>query len=213
MISVAVVEDHPDLRRGLSMLLENEPGLAFVGGFGACEPLINQISAGSIEPAVILMDIGLPGMSGIEGVKQITNIHPDAQILMLTVFEDDMHVFQAICAGASGYLLKHASHEEILSAIEQAIAGGFPMTQSIARRVIAMFRDFAPVPSAKEVHITPREREVLAALVDGLDYKQVAARLEISMDTVRNHIRNIYRKLQVHSKSEAVARALKERLL
>jgi RNA polymerase sigma factor (sigma-70 family) len=140
-------------------------------------------------------------------------LHPDAEILMLTIHAEDEKVFQAICAGASGYLLKNTGMEEILQAIRQAVAGGVPMSATIARRVMEMFRDFAPRPDDAARDLTPREREVLKALADGLDYKQIADRLCISMDTVRSHIRHIYEKLQVHSKSEAVAKALRQRLV
>jgi DNA-binding NarL/FixJ family response regulator len=159
------------------------------------------------------MDIGLPGMSGIEGVKQIKEFHPNIEILMFTIYEDDAHVFQAICAGAAGYLLKNSDQEMILRSIREVTEGGIPMTPTIARRVMKMFRNFAPEPSSEKINLTPREIEVLKALVDGLDYKKIADHYFISLDTVRNHIRHIYQKLQVHSKSEAVAKALKQKLV
>ncbi|MEK9135843.1 MAG: response regulator transcription factor, partial [Bacteroidota bacterium] len=166
----------------------------------------------STRPQVILMDIGLPGMSGIEGVKRVLKLYPETKIMMLTIYEDDAHLFQAVCAGASGYLLKRSSPVEILAAIEQVVAGGVPMSSSIARQVIEMFKDFAPKPQNSE-SLTPRERELLKSLADGLDYKQIAERHFISVDTVRNHIRHIYEKLHVHSKSEAVSKALRQRLV
>jgi DNA-binding NarL/FixJ family response regulator len=212
-ITVSIVEDHKDLRDSIELVLKMSPGFVCEGSYDRCEHLIHEIEKGRCEPQVILMDIGLPGMSGIEGVKKIKELHPDVQILMLTIYEDDSHVFQAICAGAAGYLLKNSEQKEILQAIEQVVKGGIPMTPVIARRVINMFKDFAPAPPQQEFNLTPREIEVLKSLVDGLDYKQIANKHFISLDTVRNHIRHIYQKLQVHSKSEAVAKALKQRLV
>ena len=211
-IPIAIVEDHADLRNSLQLILNTTPGFSCEDAYECCEDLLEELQDGDIAPGVILMDIGLPGISGIEGVRRVKAIDPDIGILMLTIYEDDANVFQAICAGAAGYLLKKSSPVEILQAIEQVVSGGVPMTASIARQVMDMFRDFAPKPQ-KCPNLTPREYEVLKALVDGLDYKQIAAQLFISLDTVRNHIRHIYEKLQVHSKSEAVAKALKQRLV
>lgn len=212
-ISIAIVEDHDDLRNSLALILDSTSGLKCVGSYRQCEELLNDFQDGAIEPQVVLMDVGLPGMDGIEGVRRVRALDPDVEILMLTIHSEDEKVFQAICAGANGYLLKKSGPLEIVEAIRQAISGGVPMSPAIARRVIEMFRDYAPKPDAAAGDLTPREREVLKALVDGLDYKQIADRLYISLDTVRNHIRHIYEKLQVHSKSEAVAKALRQRLV
>jgi len=209
-ITVAIVEDHPDLRASLVLILKTTSGFQCVGDFESCEDLLEELE--EIVPQVILMDIGLPGMSGIEGVRRVKDILPQTHILMLTIHESDHQVFQAVCAGAGGYLLKRASPVEILQAIEQVNSGGFPMTATIAHQVLQMFRDFAPKPERCE-NLTQREDEVLKALVEGLDYKHIAARYFISLDTVRNHIRHIYEKLQVHSKSEAVSKALKQHLV
>jgi two-component system nitrate/nitrite response regulator NarL len=209
-ITVTIVEDHADLRNGLKLILSTSPGFTVVGSYDRCETLLEELE--EMAPQVILMDIGLPGISGIEGVRQIKSILPETHILMLTIYEDDAQVFQAICAGADGYLLKKSSPIEILQAIEDVVEGGIPMTPSIAQKVIKMFRNFAPKTEQCE-GLTPREYEVLKALVDGLDYKQIAQRYFISLDTVRNHIRHIYEKLQVHSKSEAVAKALRQHLV
>jgi DNA-binding NarL/FixJ family response regulator len=209
-ITVSIVEDHTDLRTGLALLLRSTPGISCVGSYECCEDLLDELDSG--VPQVILMDIGLPGMSGIDGVKRVRGLHSDVKILMLTIYEDDAHLFQAICAGASGYLLKRSSPVEIVESIRQVVNGSFPMTVSIARQVIEMFRDFAPKPQASN-GLTARETELLKSLVDGLDYKQIAERHFISVDTVRNHIRHIYEKLHVHSKSEAVSRALRQRIV
>lgn len=209
-IPVAIVEDHEDMAKSLCLILKTTPGFACVGCYEKCEDLLEEFEG--VAPEVILMDIGLPGMSGIEGVRRVKELRPETKILMLTIYEDDGQVFNAICSGASGYLLKKASPMEILQAIEQVVKGGVPMTPVIAQKVIAMFRDFAPRPEVCE-DLTPREYEVLKALVDGLDYKQIAERYFISLDTVRNHIRHIYEKLEVHTKSEAVAKALRQRLV
>jgi DNA-binding NarL/FixJ family response regulator len=163
-------------------------------------------------PQVILMDIGLPGMSGIEGVRRVKQLKPETHVLMQTIYDDDAQVFEAICAGAGGYLLKNSSPIEILQAIEQAVGGGVPMSPSIAQQVLTMFRTFAP-QRADSVELTAREHEILRSLSDGLDYKQIADRHFISLDTVRGHIRHIYEKLHVHSKSEAVSKALRQRLV
>ena len=209
-ISVAVVEDHPDLRNSLSLILKTTPGFQCVGAFESCEALFEEL--GTISPQVILMDIGLPGMSGIEGVRKVKALRPPTKVLMLTIYEDDQQVFRALCAGADGYLLKKSSPVEILQAIEQVVSGGVPMTSSVARQALEMFRDFAPKPEAS-AGLTPREHELLKSLAEGMDYKQLAERHFISIDTVRNHIRHIYEKLHVHSKSEAVAKALRQRLV
>ena len=209
-IAVAVVEDHPDLRKSLSLILAATPGYACAGSYDRCEELLEDLP--SINPQVILMDIGLPGMSGIEGIQRVKALKSDIKILVQTIYEDDDSVFRAICAGADGYVLKKAPPLELLQAIEQAVEGGVPMSPSIAHNVIKMFKDFAP-RQEQTVGLTARELELLKSLADGLDYKQIAERHYISTDTVRNHIRHIYEKLHVHSKSEAVAKAFRQRLV
>jgi len=209
-IAVAIVEDHADLRLSLALILNTMDGFRCVGAYDRCEDLVRDLK--TVRPQVVLMDIGLPGISGIEGVRRVKSLRPETHVLMLTIHEEDDQVFQAICAGAGGYLLKKTVLVEILQAIEQVVTGGVPMTGSIAQKVIKMFRDISPMYEVGE-DLTPREYEVLKALVEGLDYKQIAQRYFISLDTVRNHIRHIYKKLQVHSKSEAVAKALRRRLV
>jgi DNA-binding NarL/FixJ family response regulator len=209
-ISVAIVEDHVDLRNSLGLILKTTPGYSCVGSYGSVEELLEDMDES--VPQVILMDIGLPGMSGIEGVRRVKELKPETHIVMQTIYDDDERVFQAVCAGASGYLLKHSSPLEILQAIEQAVEGGVPMSPSIAQQVMTMFRTYAPQRDASIV-LTSREQEILHSLSDGLDYKQIAERHFISIDTVRGHIRHIYEKLHVHSKSEAVAKAFRQRLV
>ena len=162
-------------------------------------------------PEIILLDIGLPGMSGIEGIAPIHARSPSTQVLMLTVHKDSDNVFEALCAGASGYLLKPASPARIVEAIEDVRRGGAPMSPQIARKVLDMFTHLAVRP--KDYGLSQREREVLHLLVDGLTQKRIAERLFLSEHTINTHIRNIYAKLHVHSRSGAVAKALRERLI
>jgi DNA-binding NarL/FixJ family response regulator len=156
------------------------------------------------------MDIGLPGMSGIQGAKEVRARHPFVDILMLTIYDDDEKIFQSICAGAAGYILKNSDPEMVVKAIQE-IQTGAPMSASIARRVLAMMRQQAP-PGPTDMNLTPRELEILHSLIDGLSYKKIGERLFISPLTVHSHIKRIYEKLQVHSKTEAVSKALKHRL-
>ncbi|MBI4427867.1 MAG: response regulator transcription factor [Ignavibacteriales bacterium] len=206
-VRVAIVEDHDDFREGLSHLLENTEGFRCVASFSSVEETLRKFQSAD----VVLMDIGLPGKSGIEGAQLLREKSPKTQIIMLTVFEDDKHIFEAIRSGANGYILKKTPPTKILEAVEQAASGGMPMTPFVARQVVEMFRRNIPEKS-EDVSLTAREKEILALLVDGLNYSMIGERLFISLDTVRNHIRHIYEKLHVHSKSQAVARAIKEGL-
>ncbi|HEV8537619.1 MAG TPA: response regulator transcription factor [Bacteroidota bacterium] len=210
MIRVVIVEDDDDMRTNLRHFIDTADGFACVGAFERCEDSLGPIA--DDLPDVILMDINLPGMSGIDGVRRIKFADPEANILMLTVYQDDESIFRSICAGASGYLLKKTPRAVLLSAIREIYSGGAPMTADIARRVMELFRRTAG-PAQQDSSLTQRELDILQALVDGCSYKLIAGRYEISIDTVRNHIRHIYEKLHVHSKSEAVAKALKERLV
>jgi DNA-binding NarL/FixJ family response regulator len=203
-IRVAIIEDHDDFREGLYQILQGTAGFRCVGRYTSIEEGIPKMPAAD----VVLLDIHLPGKSGIEGLPQIKQKHPKAQVIMLTVYEDDTNIFRAIQAGADGYLLKKTPPARLLQAIEEAAAGGMPMTPFIARQAVALLKRH--IPSGKDtVQFTPRESEILALLTEGLNYTVVGDRLFISLDTVRNHIRHIYEKLQVHSKAEAVAKAIK----
>lgn len=209
-IRVAIVEDVRQLREGLAALIGGTPGYEAVGRFGSMEEAL--VGMGEHPPDVALADIGLPGMSGIDGVRELKARIPSVQVLMLTVYADNEHIFEAICAGASGYLLKDTPPSQLLDAIRELQNGGAPMSPEIARKVVEMFQRVPP-PRLDEHQLSPREIEVLRMLADGHGYKTAAAALAISIDTVRFHIRNIYEKLHVHSKSEAVLKAFRTGLL
>lgn len=205
MIRVAIVEDDTDIRLALTELLDSSTGFGCAGSFANCEAAMTAMERET--PDVVLMDIMLPGMSGIEGVAAIRKRFPEVDVLMLTVHPDDRFVYEALAAGATGYLLKESDTERILDAIREVRRGGAPMSRTIARRVVESFH------RAQESPLSEREREVLALLCQGRSYSDIARALYVSQETVHFHIKNIYRKLQVHSKSAAVARALKDRLV
>ncbi len=198
------------MREILAALVARAPDLELSGSFACMEDALAAFGSAPVD--VVLADIGLPGMSGIEGVRRLKAIQPDAQVLMLTVFADNTHIFEAICAGASGYLLKDTPREKLLAAIRELAEGGAPMTAAIARKVVTMFQNTPPVQPGS-VALSPRELEVLRLLADGHVYKTAADRLQVSIDTVRYHVRHIYEKLHVHSKSEAVMKAFKQGIL
>jgi DNA-binding NarL/FixJ family response regulator len=209
-IAVALVEDNVDSLLAASSVLAALPGVTVVGEFGTAEAFLDSIERKA--PDVVLMDIGLPGMSGIEAVERLRARAPETKAIILSVHEDDENVFRAICGGAIGYLAKPVMPAKLQDAVESAFAGGTPMSPHIARRVLEMFRTYAPAPQAAH-NLTDREIGVLERLVDGDGYKDIADALSISIYTVRAHLRNIYEKLHVHSKSQAVSKALQERML
>ncbi len=209
-IKIAVVEDQRQTREGLATLLDGTPGFRTIGRFASMEEALARIE--QEPPQVVLLDLGLPGMSGIEGVRQLKARLPAVQILVLTVYADDDHVFEAICAGASGYLLKDTPPARLLDSIRELQEGGAPMSPEIARKVVSTFRRIAPPRDGPE-QLSPRELETLKLLTEGHSYKTAAVALGVSVDTVRFHVRNIYEKLHVHSKSEAVVKALRSGLL
>lgn len=209
-IRVAVVEDNAELREGLARLIDGGSSTACVGVYGRCDEMLAALPG--VRPDVVVMDIGLPGISGIEGVAKIKAVAPATEILMVTVYEDEENIFQAIRAGASGYLLKKTLPGRLVNAITEIHEGGAPMTASIARKVLAAFKGNPPSSPAGSA-LSLREKEILSALVNGYSYKMIADSCFISIDTVRSHIKSIYGKLRVHSKSEAVAAALKNRLV
>ena len=203
-ISVAIIEDHVDFRESIAYILQSTEGFVCAGKCDSVEEALVKLS----KPQVILLDINLPGMSGIEGMGRLKARFPGAHIIMLTVFDDDNHLFRAILAGADGYILKKTPPLRLLQAIEDAASGGSPMTPSIAKQAMALFKSYAPQKSAVNP-LTQREQEILGLLVDGLSNGEISNKLFISLQTVRNHIRHIYEKLHVHSKAQAVAKALK----
>ncbi len=209
-IDVWVIEDNETLRRTVARVLGREKDMICSHQFDRCEDAFTVLLEGA-RPQVILLDLGLPGMSGIEGIERIKGSLPDIEILVFSVFDDNDRVFRAICAGASGYLLKTSSMTEIPEAIREVMAGGAPMNARIARRVLEMFSKVAP--SNKDYGLTVRETEVLDQMVEGLTKKEIADRLDLSFHTVDKHIRGIYSKLHVNTMTGAVAKALKEGLL
>ena len=210
MISVAIIEDQPDIRDGLAILIGGTPGYRVAATFGSMEEALPNI--GKRLPDVALVDIGLPGMSGVEGARRLTEQHPKLLILMLTVYGDDERIFEAMCAGACGYLLKKTPPARLLESIRDVVNGGAPMSPEVARKVVQLFQRFRPGESADH-HLSSTEMRILRLLAEGHHYKTAAAEMEISINTVSYHMRSIYGKLQVHSKSEAVAKALRDRLI
>lgn len=209
-IKVAIVEDQKQTREGLGTLIDVTPGFITVGLWASMEEALGRIERN--PPDVVLADIRLPGMSGIEGVRRLKARYPCLQILMLSVYNDNESVFEAICAGASGYLLKDTPPSRLLQALEEARDGGAPMSPEIARKVVTMFQRIAP-PRSEDHELSPRELQVLQLLADGHSYKTAARTLDLSVDTLRFHVRNIYEKLHVHSKSEAVLKAFRTGLI
>lgn len=212
MINVAIVEDNNVIREGLAALINGTPGFTCTGAYSNCEVFLNKLNSLTVD--VVLMDIGLPGMSGIEGVKKAIGKIPELNILMLTVYEDSDKVFDALCAGACGYLVKKTPPIKLLEAIKDVYEGGSPMSSNVARQVITAFKEVKNI-SAKDFdyELSQREKEVLSLLADGYNYQEIANSLFISVDTVRHHIRNIYKKLHVHSQSEAVAKAIRKNII
>ncbi|MEO8231142.1 MAG: response regulator transcription factor [Ignavibacteriota bacterium] len=212
MINVAIVEDNTTIREGLAALINGTDGYKCIGAFGDVESFLPKIS--SLPINVVLMDIGLPGMNGIEGAKNAIIKNPDLSILMLTVYEESEFVFDALCAGACGYLVKKTPPARLLEAIKDADDGGSPMSSRIARQVITAFKEGKSIAtSTQNYDLSDREISVLNLLSDGYNYQEIAETLFISVDTVRHHIRNIYKKLHVHSQSEAVAKAIRKKII
>jgi len=209
-IRVAIVEDDRRIREGLASLIGQTAGYMCTAAYDSMEDALAR--PWTVAPDVALVDIGLPGMSGIEGLRLLRKEYPKVALLMLTVFEDDDCIFAALCAGASGYLLKKTPTAKLLDSIGEAARGGASMSPEIAMRVIEVFRNRRP-PANADYNLTPHEQRLLKLLVEGHSYKTAATALEVSVSTVNFHIRNIYGKLQVHSKSEAVDKALRHRLL
>lgn len=212
MINVIIVEDNNTIRDGLAALINGTSGYKCIGAYIDCESFLVELLVK--EPDVVLMDIGLPGMNGIEGVKIATEKKPGLAVLMLTIYEESDKVFDALCAGACGYLVKKTPPSRLLEAIKDVYEGGSPMSSRIAREVITAFKAGAASADKKsEYNLSEREKEVLYHLAEGNNYQEIAEALFISVDTVRHHIRNIYKKLHVHSRSEAVAKAIRKKII
>lgn len=209
-IKIAIIEDIDQIRDGLTTLINFTEGFKCSGSYRSVEEAIQKIRYD--VPDVLLSDIGLPGMSGIEGIKILKEKHPEMLVLMLTVYEDDERIFDALCAGASGYLLKRTQPSKLIDNIREAVSGGAPMSPEVASKVVKLFREFSP-PDRADYDLTPHEQRLLKLLTDGHNYMTAAKKLGVSYNTIKFHVRNIFDKLQVHSKSEAVIKALRDRLV
>ena len=211
MIKILLYEDNAPLREGLSMLFNGTEGFAVAGAFSHCKNVLDEVAR--LQPDVVLMDIDMPGVDGIAGLKLLKSHFRDTKVVMLTVFDDNGKVFEAIRAGADGYLLKKTPPAKLLESVLDVYQGGAPMTSSIARQVLQLFVPAAQPAPDKVYPLSEREKQVLQGLVNGYSYKMIAAELFISLETVRSHIKKIYEKLQVNSKSEAVTKAHRDRIV
>jgi DNA-binding NarL/FixJ family response regulator len=210
MINVAVIEDRSEIRNGLAALINGTEGYSCAGAFRSIEHALEGI--GPPLPDIVLVDIGLPGMSGIEGIRLLKERYPNVQFLVLTIYDDDERIFEAVCAGACGYLLKRTAPARLLESLKEVSEGGAPMSPEVARRVIKLFREIRP-PKHADYELTPHQIRLLKLFADGHNYKTAAAELGVTVDTIAFHLRHIYEKLQVHSKSEAVAKALRDHII
>jgi len=213
-LRIAIFDDNKNIRESITLLLKTVPGLEVVGSFSHVLDCLEDVR--ECQPDIVLMDIEMPGMTGIEAVKLIKQELPHVQILMQTVFEDDDRVFDSICAGASGYILKNHLNTRLVESIMELQYGGSPMSPSIARKVLNKLQQIpqhVKQEAPPDYHLTPREKEVLACIVEGLSYKMIGDRLNISYETVRSHIKKIYEKLHVASLTEAVAKAINQRIV
>ena len=211
-IRVTIFDDNRSVRQGLYQLINGSQGYECAGAFENCSNLFENIE--TTKPDVVLMDIQMPGITGIEAVKMIREKYPDLKILMQTIFEDNEKIFQSILAGASGYILKNTSPLRLLDFIKETYEGGAPMSPSVATKVLKFVAQQSPSSQASnDFNLSEREKEILSYLVKGMSYKMIAAACYISIDTVRGHISNIYKKLHVHSKGEAIVTAIKDKIV
>lgn len=213
-LRITIFDDNRNIRESITMLLSTEPEFEVVGSYSHVLDCVDDVRESS--PDVILMDIEMPGMTGIEAVKSLAKEFPHVQILMQTVFEDDDRVFDSICAGASGYILKNHLNTKLVDAIKELQFGGSPMSPSIARKVLGKLQQMpqhVKPEAAPDYQLSPREKEVLACIVNGLAYKMIADQLNISYETVRSHVKKIYEKLHVASLTEVVAKAINQRIV
>ncbi|MEO6393409.1 MAG: response regulator transcription factor [Pyrinomonadaceae bacterium] len=209
-IKIAIIEDLREIREGLEVLFNFTPGFTCTGSYRSVEIALAKLKFN--VPDVLLSDIGLPGMTGIEGIKIFKEQHPQMKILMLSVYDDDERIFDALCAGASGYLLKSTPPTRLLENIKESVAGGAPISPEVASKVIMLFRDIRP-PDRSDHQLTPHEIRLLKLLVEGHNYATAAKTLGVTNNTIKYHTGNIFDKLQVHSKSEAVVKALRDRIV
>lgn len=213
-LRIAIFDDNKNIRESITLLLKTDPNFEVVGSYSHVLDSVEDVRESS--PDIVLMDIEMPGMTGIEAVKIIKKEFPQVQILMQTVFEDDDRVFDSICAGASGYILKNHLNTKLIEAINELQFGGSPMSPSIARKVLGKLQQIpqhVKPEQAPDYQLTPREKEVLACIVNGLAYKMIADQLNIGYETVRSHVKKIYEKLHVASLTEAVAKAINQRIV
>lgn len=208
-LRVVIIEDLREIREGLTALINGTPGFECVAGYGMMETALARIE--SNKPDVILTDLGLPKMSGIEGIERLHEIFPEIPIIALTIYDNDNNIFNALCNGANGYLLKNTPPARLLEALQEAVEGGSPMSPPIAARVVKLFREFRP-PEHADYHLTNQETTLLKLLIEGHHKKTAAREMGISIHTISFHLKNIYEKLQVHSKTEAVAKVLREKI-
>jgi DNA-binding NarL/FixJ family response regulator len=209
-LGVVIVEDDPKIRKMLSLLLRSADGLDLLAQYGSVEQIL--ASKPIHLPNVVLLDIGLPGIPGDIGVRDISARFPEATVLMLTIFEDEDRIFRSLCNGAGGYLLKRSRPDELLAGIREAGTGGAPMSPEIARKVVGLFSRFGPPPDLG-APLTAQETQFLALLAEGYSYQKAADELGVSINSIRNYVRSVYEKLHVHTKSEAVTKALKAGLI
>ena len=210
LVKVAIVEDQRKFRECLVIMIDGTEGFRCTGSFHTMEAALDQI--GRDLPDVALVDIGLPGMSGIEGIRLLKERYPQLTLLMHTVYDDDERIFEALCAGASGYLLKKTPPARLLESLREAASGGAPMSPEVAHKVIKLFREIHP-PGKPDEQLTPHEVRILTLFAEGHNYKTAAAELGVTTHTISFHLQRIYDKLHVHSKTEAVAKALRTRLI
>ena len=210
VLRIAIIEDERDIRESLAALINGTGGFQCVAKYGMMETALASVAKDG--PDLILTDLGLPGLSGIEGIERLREIFPSTPIVVLTIYDNDDQIFAALCNGASGYLLKNTTPARLLEALHDAANGGSPMSPAIASRVIKLFREFKPIDNAS-YRLTPQETQLLKLLVEGHHKKTAAREMNISVHTVSFHLKNIYEKLQVHSKTEAVAKALREKVI
>jgi DNA-binding NarL/FixJ family response regulator len=210
MTKIIIYEDNPQLREGLTILINGTEGFEVLSSFKNCNNVVDEVAA--LQPDVVLMDIDMPGISGIEGLQLLRQHNTEVKVLMLTVFDDNKNIFDAIKKGANGYVLKKTQPAKLLEYINEAHNGGAPMSSSVATQVLKMFTEIHN-PLREDYNLSEREKNVLQLLVEGYSYKMIAAEMFIAIDTVRSHIKKIYEKLHVNSKSEAVAKAFRNKIV